>query len=252
MVRTDNPSPKRQKKNTAAEPDFEYDHGEDLAMHSPPRMPSVEEGEDESEDTYRTSKAARFIESYPGDAGKGLRKSKTNFETWFENQRGEEKNPWAPFASEQEWALAIWLMKNVGQKSTDEFLKLQIVSILCLPFIKKWILTKIEEINSKEKLSFYNSYSFLKKVDQLPTGPEWKCSIIKVSGDVLDEDGKTRSEQLELWYCDPIECIKELIGNPAFKDYISYVPERVYMDKEGKVRVFDEMWTGDWWWEIQV
>ena len=38
----------------------------------------------------------------------------------------------------------------------------------------------------------------------------------------------------------------------AFKDYISYVPERVYMDKEGKVRVFDEMWTGDWWWEIQV
>ena len=136
LVRTDNPSPKRQKKNTAAEPDFEY-HGEDLAMHSPPRMPSVEEGEDESEDTYRTSKAARFIESYPGDAGKGLRKSKTKFETWFENQTGEEKNPWAPFASEQEWALAIWLMKNVGQKSTAEFLKLQIVSILCLPFIKK-------------------------------------------------------------------------------------------------------------------
>ena len=92
----------------------------------------------------------------------------------------------------------------------------------------------------------------MKKVDQLPTGPEWKCGIIKVSGDVLDEDRKTRSEQLELWYCDPIECIKELIGNPAFKDYISYVPERVYMDKEGKVRVFDEMWTGDWWWEIQV
>ena len=60
------------------------------------------------------------------------------------------------------------------------------------------------------------------------------------------------SEQLELWYRDPIECVKELIGNLAFKDYISYVPEHVYMDKEGKIRVFDEMWTGDWWWEIQV
>ena len=59
-------------------------------------------------------------------------------------------------------------------------------------------------------------------------------------------------EQLELWHRDPIECVKGLIGNPAFKDFISYVPERVYLDKEGKVRVFDEMWTGNWWWDTQV
>ena len=43
-----------------------------------------------------------------------------------------------------------------------------------------------------------------------------------------------------------------MIGNPAFKDFISYVPERVYTDDEGKVRVFDEMWTGTWWWDTQV
>ena len=41
-----------------------------------------------------------------------------------------KKNPWDLFASEQEWALAMWLRKNVGQKSTDEFLKLPIVSKL--------------------------------------------------------------------------------------------------------------------------
>jgi hypothetical protein len=29
-------------------------------------------------------------------------------------------------------------------------------------------------------------------------------------------------------------------------------PERVYHDKEGKIRVYDEMWTGDWWWDTQV
>ena len=104
--------------------------------HPTPRMPSVEEVEEEQENSYRTSKTARFIESYPGDAGKGLRKSKTRFEIWLENQRGEEKNLWAPFTSEQEWALAIWLMKNVGQKSADKFLKLQIVSILCLLLFK--------------------------------------------------------------------------------------------------------------------
>jgi Plavaka transposase len=92
----------------------------------------------------------------------------------------------------------------------------------------------------------------LKKVDQLPIGPEWKCSLIEVTGDQQDDDGNTKSEHLELWYRDPVECVKELIGNPAFKNHMSYVPERVYKDEEGKVRVYDEMWTGDWWWETQV
>ena len=109
------------------------------------------------------------------------------------------------------------------------------------------MLTVINQINSKENLSFHNSYSFLKKVDQLPTGPEWKCNIIEVMGDLLDDEGKPMSEHLELWHHDPIKCVKALIGNPAFKDFISYVPERVYRDDKGRVRVYDEMWTGDWW-----
>ena len=60
------------------------------------------------------------------------------------------------------------------------------------------------------------------------------------------------NKQLELCHCDPIDCVKELIGNPAFKDFISYVVERVYMDDEGNIRVFDEMWTANWWWDTQV
>ena len=59
-------------------------------------------------------------------------------------------------------------------------------------------------------------------------------------------------EQLELWYCNPIECMKELFGNPAFKDYILYVAEHVYVDDEGVIRIFDEMWMGNWWWNTQV
>ena len=92
----------------------------------------------------------------------------------------------------------------------------------------------------------------MKKVDALPIGPDWKCNIIEVTGDRLDDDGNPMSEQLELWHRDPVECIRALIGNPAFKDFISYLPERVYTDDEGKVRVYDEMWTGNWWWDTQV
>ena len=60
------------------------------------------------------------------------------------------------------------------------------------------------------------------------------------------------SEDLELWKRDPVECIKDLIGNPAFQDLMSYVPQRAYTDAEGKNCIFDEMWTADWWWDTQV
>ena len=45
----------------------------------------------------------------------------------------EGLDPWAPFSNEEEWQLARWLMKNVGQSKTDEFLRLPIVS--CLDFL---------------------------------------------------------------------------------------------------------------------
>ena len=113
-------------------------------------------------------------------------------------------------------------------------------------------LTEFCQVKSKENLPFYNSYTFLKKVDNVLIGPEWKCSIVNITRDRLDEDRNTMNEQLELWHCDPIDCMKGLIGNPAFKDYISYVPKHVYIDDEGKIRIFDKMWTGDWWWDTQV
>jgi len=65
----------------------------------------------------------------------------------------------------------------------------------------------------------------LKKVNALPIGPGWMCEILTVEGDVIGEDGKMMTEEMELWRRDPIECVKELIGNPAFKNFMSYVPE---------------------------
>ena len=71
-------------------------------------------------------------------------------------------------------------------------------------------------------------------------------------GDRLGVDEKPLTEEHELWRRDPVECIQELIGNPAFKDYVSYIPEPVYTDADGTTQIFDEMWTGDWWWKMQV
>jgi hypothetical protein len=72
-------------------------------------------------------------------------------------------------------------------------------------------------------------------------------------GNQVNDDGEPLpAEKLELWRRDPVDCVRELLGNPAFKKDMKYAPERVYEDVEGNSRVFDEMWTGDWWWETQV
>lgn len=73
-----------------------------------------------------------------------------------------------------------------------------------------------------------------------------------MAGDVVDDNGVCMEESVEVWRRDPVECVKELMGNPAFKNHMSYIAEHVYLDNEGKVRIFDEMWTADWWWDTQV
>ena len=75
---------------------------------------------------------------------------------------------------------------------------------------------------------------------------------MKVEGDRVGDTGEILSENVEFWLRDPVECVKELVGNPAFKDFMSFVPEHVYTDENGMNRIYDEMWTGDWWWKTQV
>lgn len=73
-----------------------------------------------------------------------------------------------------------------------------------------------------------------------------------MQGDRTELDGTHMVEELEFWRRDPVECVRELIGNPAFRDSMAYEPEQVYADAMGENRVYDEMWTGDWWWKLQV
>ncbi|KAI6126588.1 hypothetical protein F5141DRAFT_1186020 [Pisolithus sp. B1] len=123
---------------------------------------------------------------------------------------------WVPFNSEEEWELAHFLMKNMGQTRMDEFLKLNIVQ--------------------QNGVSFENACTLLKCMDKLCTGPAWTCEVIDMEGDLQH---------------DPVECVCKLMGNPAFWEVMSYVPEHVYADAKGENHIYDEMWTSDWWWNVQ-
>jgi hypothetical protein len=72
----------------------------------------------------------RYIENFPEEflAGATWGHGKPLFESLDEEQRQEGGSRWGPFEDEDEWQLAEWLIRNVGQKQTDRFLRLPIVS----------------------------------------------------------------------------------------------------------------------------
>lgn len=110
----------------------------------------------------------------------------------------------------------------------------------------------IDQVQKRGPLSFRDSRTLLQKIDSLPAGPGFQCTQIKVTGDQEDEDGHS-TEVLEMWIRDPVECVKELIGNPAFTNDIQYAPIRKWKQvRNAKNRVYDEAWTADWWWDTQV
>jgi len=87
----------------------------------------VEDAEDN--DNQPTSSQNRYSEAYPHSAGQPLRKEKTEFEKFCNNDSAATRQPWEPFSSKKEWELATWLIKNANQKATEQYLKLPIVSV---------------------------------------------------------------------------------------------------------------------------
>ncbi|KAG1721121.1 uncharacterized protein EDB91DRAFT_1256641 [Suillus paluster] len=193
------------------------------------RRVTVEEVNDV--DATSLTNNGRYFETQPG-AGWAQHQGETVFERYRKEQHEVGEEPWAPFENAEEWSLAQWLVKNLGQTQTDEFLKLPTTQ-------------------NRSKLPFHNNRSFLQRIDELPHGPAWSCNMVTVRGNREDENGELLEEQVELWSRDPVECVKELIGNPSFQVDMAYNPARAFSDPAGEHRVIDEMWTADWWVEKQ-
>lgn len=88
----------------------------------------------------------------------------------------------------------------------------------------------------------------MKAIDELPHGPDWTCLEHRV-----EIPGHSFSEQVEIWMRDPVECVRELMGNPNFAGHMRYAPERKrVVGKARNGRLYDEAWSGDWWWRTQV
>ena len=91
-------------------------------------------------------------------------------------------------------------------------------------------------------LSYKNSRELNRLIDnKLPSSLRFICERVTVAG-----------ESFELYHRDILKCIQSLFGNPDFTPHLILAPERHYTDQTKTSRVYHDMHTAQWWWEMQV
>ncbi|KAH8109742.1 hypothetical protein DFH11DRAFT_1515182 [Phellopilus nigrolimitatus] len=162
-------------------------------------------------------------------AGKVFDFGKNRFsETWNSDQFSGERhlNPYHPFNDERDWELAKWLQDlNVSMEKVDAFFKLKLAP-------------------RKPDISFTSCKEMREKIEKLPSPPKWKETEVSVKGG-------TTKKPLTLLYRDGLECFKYLFGNPLFQNHMDFIPRRVYTDDKQKERLYSEIMTGDYVWDVQ-
>ena len=98
------------------------------------------------------------------------------------------------------------------------------------------------QVANKLGLSFSSTKELNGIVDKaLPGRPPFETCELTIGG-----------ETLELHFRNILACICSIYGDPEFAQDLTVAPERHYTDQEQTDCVFSEMYTGDWWWAVQV
>ena len=100
----------------------------------------------------------------------------------------------------------------------------------------------LRKISDRLELSYGTARELNHVIDTLPRRrPLFKCEDFAIGG-----------ERLSFYFRDVMECIRALYGDPDFASDLVFTPERHYSDPERTCRIYTEMYTGDWWWAVQV
>lgn len=81
-------------------------------------------------------------------------------------------------------------------------------------------------------------------LEELPYKAEWHQRTIRLVEDPTEEH--------LIEFRNPIKAIQSLWGDPLFAKELVYSPERMWANAERQSHLYNEMWTGQWWWNIQV
>ncbi|KAI5994395.1 hypothetical protein EDD15DRAFT_2165927 [Pisolithus albus] len=170
--------------------------------------------------------SAGKVEYFPG-ASQCYPGGRTFMDNFFSDEHGElrEDNLFYPFASQQDWQVASWLLRSrLSMAAIDSFLSLDLIKEL--------------------PLSFRTARELRLRAELLPSGPRWHSQAIRPQ--------HPTKRSVTLFYRDPIECVQSLLSHPFFESHIEFIPRKVWSTAAQLSRVYDEWLTGEHAWNLQA
>jgi len=132
-------------------------------------------------------------------------------------------DPWTPFSSENDFNLAPWFVRSkVAKSQIDAYFA--------------------EGLGGMESRSFRSPYTLRQYLDIQDPFRQYF-----VWADASIDDGRHATT---FYYRNIIDCVRYLIRQVAYSSDMVYAPIREY-ESSGE-RLYSEMHTADWWWDMQV
>jgi len=164
------------------------------------------------------------IESYPSVRAAGAPTNLSYLESLsYPQERSDKWNPWEPFANAKDYDLAKWFVEaGTTMVDIDSFFNRGLCGLPGSFSSSRDLKKLIHTMESKQKT------------------PEWH------QGTAKDVHGAP----LEFYYRKALECVKNLLSRVHLSEAFVWAPERHYNARNE--RLYSEMHTADWWWNMQV
>ena len=136
----------------------------------------------------------------------------------YQKHRRPDWNPWHPFKNARDFELGRWMMdSDLTKTAIDDYLQRGLDDDRCNSF------------NSADEL-----WALFENLEFCFGSKSWTSFEIESS---------------ILWTPNVLQCVQLLLGHLPFEEHTVYGPVRVF-DSHGH-RIFNEIYTGDWWWDTQ-
>jgi hypothetical protein len=187
--------------------------------------PNLENSDSESNDSPKDNQEAipeNLTPEYHNEmykyAGQPVREGKPPFWDRLRDQ------PLYPFVSERDYKLARWFVRSKTPKGRID------------DYFNEGLHQGTSESGS---LSFQSAHTMWKQLDRMEGHlPGYETGTVEVDG-----------RRIPFLRRDIVEAAQYLMGQPCYREYQRYAPVHQY-SSDGE-RQYNEMHTGDWWWEIQ-
>ena len=155
--------------------------------------------------------------------------------------RTASNDDWTPYTNRTQFETADLLYRRteMSAKQIDALMDIWAATLI-----------EVDPENPERKMPPFTGAKHLYDViDNTPlAGTKWSKFSVKYSGDRQSSDRPPWMDQMfDVWFRDPLTCIRTMLKNPDFKDSFDYRPYQEHC-LDNNERRYQDFMSGDWVW----